>query len=473
MIKKLTKIVTNNFGLKILAVFFAVILWLVVVNVDDPTKPKKITASVTLENVTYMDTLGKCYEIMDDSTTVTFTISAKRSILDSINASDFTLKANMEKIEYNEKADCYQIPITITPIRYTSQITVTSQTQYVTVALEDLMKKKVMITAGTEGKVAEGCALGDVVIDTTNVINISGPESIVSQISTAVATINVEGMSTDITDNVIPVLYDQNGEIVDTTKLKLSVDTVAVSASILNTKEVDIHFQTTGTPKAGYEVTEVVCNPEKVSIKGAASVLNTIDSIEIPEEVLDISGISQDLTKDVDITTYLPNGVSLVEKEQSKVNVVVHVEQWVTRDFDVPVENLTLTNVSTSYRAKYEVDTVKVTISALASDMEGISASQIKGTVDASGLSAGTHMVQVNWEIDTEIYTVSSNATAAVSLEEKKTESSQTSTETTDNNANKNDGAANQQDNNSSGNSEDNVDSSEEKEESATGSANR
>lgn len=439
MVKKLGKMLTNNFSLKILAVFFAVILWLVVVNIDDPTRTKDLTTTVTLENVNYMDTLGKYYEVTNDSTSVTFTISAKRSILDKVSAADFSATANMEKIEYNEKAETYQIPITITSNRYSaSQVSVTSRTKYVTVALEDLTKKKVMITANTEGTVADGCALGDVTIDTTNVVNISGPESIVNKVDAAVATINIDGMSTDITDNVIPVLFDKEGNVVDTTKLTLSVDVVTVSATILNTKEVSVRFNTSGEVASGYEMTGIDYTPQTVIIKGTASTLNTIDVIEIPEEVLDISGATEDLTKEVDITSYLPSGTSLVDKETSKISITVHVEQWVTKDFDVPVANLTLTNVSSSYTANFEVDTVKVMVSGLASDMERLTASNIKGSVDASGLTKGVHMVQVNWELDEEVYTVKTSVTATVNLKEKEvtpdqTTGENTSSETTEN----------------------------------------
>ena len=37
MLQKFGKRVMNNFGLKILAVLFAVVLWIVVVNIDDPS----------------------------------------------------------------------------------------------------------------------------------------------------------------------------------------------------------------------------------------------------------------------------------------------------------------------------------------------------------------------------------------------------------------------------------------------------
>ena len=46
MLKKILKRVTNNFGLKILAVVFAAALWLAVVNIDDPTTTRTFTAII-------------------------------------------------------------------------------------------------------------------------------------------------------------------------------------------------------------------------------------------------------------------------------------------------------------------------------------------------------------------------------------------------------------------------------------------
>ena len=49
MLRKLTKRITNNFGLKVLAVVFAIVIWLVVVNIEDPEKTKGFTIPVTIE----------------------------------------------------------------------------------------------------------------------------------------------------------------------------------------------------------------------------------------------------------------------------------------------------------------------------------------------------------------------------------------------------------------------------------------
>ena len=84
MLKKAVKLVTNNFGLKIMALVFAVVLWLVVLNIDDPTKSKTFTTSVALENEEAITNMGKYCEILDGKNTISFKVSAKRSILGSI-----------------------------------------------------------------------------------------------------------------------------------------------------------------------------------------------------------------------------------------------------------------------------------------------------------------------------------------------------------------------------------------------------
>ena len=54
MVKKIGQKITHNFGLKLLAILFAIVLWIVVVNIDDPTQTLSYTTSVNLENTSYL-----------------------------------------------------------------------------------------------------------------------------------------------------------------------------------------------------------------------------------------------------------------------------------------------------------------------------------------------------------------------------------------------------------------------------------
>ena len=208
MLKKLGKRITNNFGLKLLAALFAIVLWVAVINIDDPTIILPFTTSVTAENTSYLTAQNKYFEVLDGKNTVTFNASAERSILTEMSNSDFSATADMEKIEYNEDTGNYRVPVTITPKRYNNKVTVTSKQLYLGVSLEDLGTSQKVITPVTRGTVADGCALGTLEIVGSNLLKVSGPASIISQIDTAVAAINVDGVSTDVTDSVVPVLYD-------------------------------------------------------------------------------------------------------------------------------------------------------------------------------------------------------------------------------------------------------------------------
>ena len=50
MKQKIIKTLTNNLGLKLLALVFAFLLWLFVVNLDDPEQKKTFTTVVRVTN---------------------------------------------------------------------------------------------------------------------------------------------------------------------------------------------------------------------------------------------------------------------------------------------------------------------------------------------------------------------------------------------------------------------------------------
>ena len=407
MLKNLAKKLTNNLGLKVLAVLFAIALWIVVVNIDDPVKPAQYTISVTQDNMDYLTSNGKYSETLGGKNTVTFTASAKRSILEKLSNTDFTAVADMEKIEYVEGDGVCRVPITITCSKYNSNtVTISSKQQYLDVTVEDLGNVQKKITASTEGTVMDGCALGDVSIVTSNLLKISGPSSVTSQISTVVATINVDGMSSDVTDTVVPVLYDADGNEIDASKLKMNINTVTITAQILNTKDVDLSFQTKGTVASGYTLKEITYSPKKVRIKGETDVLNKVAKIAIPDDVLDMSGATEDVETTVDITSYLPDGTSLVLAADAKVEVKVKVEPITTKTFEVDASAFTLENIPDATKAKITEDTIQVEVTGAESDIKKLSADDITGTVNLQGYGNGEHNIAADIDVDNELYQV-------------------------------------------------------------------
>lgn len=394
MPKKILKRITNNFGLKILAFLFAAVLWLAVVNIDDPNTTRSFTATVAIENGDYLTGIGKYYEIVNNSNTVTFQVSGKRSYLERMSNADFRAVADLELIENLER-----VPIDITVQRYSGAVSVSSKTYYLQMDVEDLISKPFVISVQTEGEVGGWHALGEMNTSPT-LIRVSGPASVVNTIDKAIATVNVEGMEEDMTDSVIPVLYDKDGNEVDTKELSFNIQNVMVSMQILDTKEVTLNFQTSGTLPDGYEYLGIEYRPQTVRIKGQSAALNTINSITVPSEVLDLTGANGNIEAEVDISAYLPSGVALADSSQGKISVVVQVEKHGTKAFEMPVANITVSNLGSRYDAKFLSKTIKVELEGLTSELEELEEDSLTGSIDVSGMTEGEHTVNLELNLD-------------------------------------------------------------------------
>lgn len=405
MKNKWLKYITNNIGFKILALGFACILWFMVYNMEDPVKTKTVAVNVTLTNATYLENLDKYYEIIDGTNRVKIAVSAPRSILDNLDETDFTAIANLNNIVINEDGTKGTVPIEVSCKEASDSISMDVLNKTCKIALENLMSKQFVITANAVGKVAEGHALGEVEVTAPTVLKVSGPESKILSISAILATVDVGGMSMSLTDNVVPVLIDGEGNEINTTRLTLSNQTVTVSAEILKTKEIPIEVEVTGTPALGYMVTEPLIVPETVIIKGNSAILNGVTAIVIPSELMNISGATDDMKFEIDITDYLAEGTELVDNKQASVEVIIRIEAIKNKSFHVDTQDIQVQGLAEGLNLKFVKETETIIISGLKEHLDQLTKNNLSLSIDVTGLTEGTHQVALNLEIDDSLYT--------------------------------------------------------------------
>ena len=390
---KIKKALTANIGFKILALVFSIALWMIVVNVDDPEQTKTFTATVQVINENVLTDQGKYYTLTDGNM-VSFRVTAQRSVLERLSSSDFTATADMNYLEDDER-----IPVDITVNRYASSVRISAQRLYLKVEVGDEMDARFSIRGETTGDPADGFAVDEVSV-VPNVISVRGPAEYVSKIESVRAYCDVTGRNMDTSETVVPVFYDADGKEVDTTRLQVSVDTVDVYVEIVSVKEVPIVVETSGSLADGLELTGITTDPATVMIKGESSELNRVTNITIPASVISLSDITQDLTTTVDITSYLPEGVTLLDSQDAQVSVKVGVAGETTQEFDVPVDNISVRNLERGYTTSFSASTVKVSITALQSELSRLSANSITGYVDVSGLVPGTYNLPITMNLD-------------------------------------------------------------------------
>lgn len=432
MKSNILKTLSKNLGFKILAVVFAFTLWLVVYNSEDPTKSKQLTINVTIENREAIDNMGKYYEVVDGTGRVSFSVIAPRSVLDKLDESDFVATADMDNLSVSSDGTEGTAPIDIvcTANVSKSSIQVKSSSKELKVAMEDLMTKQFVVSPQSKGEVAEGYALGTVTVTAPNVLTVAGPKSIVQKVASAVASINLDGISDSwATFRVTPILYDAEGNEVDTTRLTLSSETVNVSAEILNTKEVTITVSPTGTPAEGYTLTNITTNPAAILLKGERSLLNAINSIEIPKRLLSVDDAESDVTVSIDVAEYIPEGVELVNSEASTIEITANIGKIKNKVFSVETENIVVTGLATQWELEFAHSSVAVTISGLEEDISNLSKTTLHGSIDVTNLPVGMHMVDLVLDLDDSVYEYET-IKVMITITDPNTTSSEEETET-------------------------------------------
>lgn len=409
MANKILKSLKSNIGFKILAVLFAFALWLTVYNLEDPTKTKTLTVSVTVANKDNVENMGKYYEVIDGTNKVTFSVTAARSILDKLDESDFTAVADMDYITLEQDDTLGLIPIEILCTAANvnqNSIKLSYNNKNMKVALEDSMSKQFVVSANAVGTVAEGYALGDVTVTAPNVLKVSGPKSIVQNIATVVATIDVTDMSNSSPSyRATPILLDKNGKEVDTTRLTLSNTTVNVSAEILNTKEVAISIKPAGKPADGYMITSITSDPTTILLKGDKELLNSINAIEIPGNVISIEGKKENIVTTIDVSQYIPEGVTMVKGEDASVNITVAIGKIKEKSFTVNTSDIIVTGLPTHSSIEFALSSVAVKVSGLETDINSLNASNIIANIDVTDLAAGKHTLDLILDLDENKFT--------------------------------------------------------------------
>ena len=348
--------ITTNLGVKVIAFIFSVFLWFIVVNFDNPVGSSTFRdIPVQILNEDIITSAGEVYQVEGDKT-VTVVVYATREVRQKLTSDNIVATADIKQIDSTGRL----VPIEVTINGFSGEsVTAEAIPRNLTIQREKSGKKVMSLTVDTEGvKLSDGYIMGDASVEPDQV-TITGAESVLEQVDRAVAQVDaVSGVSQD---SVLPaslVLYDANGNELNQTQLgnNLGEDGLSVSIEILKVKGIPIVFDVSGSPADGYKYTGCISVPESVQVCGKSEDIDRIKEISVPASVIDISGASDSIEMTVDITAYLPEGVSLVDKNSGNVTVTVKIEKEGTSSIDFMVSSIRINNLAQNLQVSYEPD---------------------------------------------------------------------------------------------------------------------
>ena len=344
------KRLTVNFGLKILAFFIALFMWLIVVNIDDPVTDKTYTGiPVQVINEEVVTSANRTYQIVDDTQEVSVTVTAQRSVLNDIKAEDIVAIAYMKEISLGT-----QIPIEvkIEGYKYDSAV---SNPRNLQIQIDDEAKNNFPITPTTLGTVREGYVIGELKANPEKV-TIRGPKTVIDSINRVVAEVDVSGLSSDTEVEARLVLYDANNNVIDQSLLanNLGKEGLTVEVKLHQIKSVKVELDTAMVSAAeGYKISGISVEPQEVRISGSKSALTKVTEITIPASALTAINLTQRTERSIDISQYLPEDVALVDENADNVVVTISVEKPGAKNYEVSTSSITVNNLDSRLELSY------------------------------------------------------------------------------------------------------------------------
>ena len=387
MLTKLKMSLTNNIGLKFLAVLIALVLWLAIVNVNDPEKT--ITVSnipISVTNESAITSRDMVYNVKSEQY-LNITVSGKRSIVSNLSAEDFRATASLKELS---KVNSIPVDVTTKNASLGRKITIVKQSaQTILVDVENVEEKDFTdLVVEYTGKVADGYVAG-LSSMSTDEVTVKAPTSIIDKIKKVAVRCSLDGTNTNISKKCPVILYDKNDKEIKSDEIELSDKKIRVNVNVLRAKQVPIstiNKDELGKPADGYVVDDVILSSDSITVYGSEESLDSIESLDIQDDI--------DVTQNIDVTGKLPKGLSV--SGESTITVKVLIKKLITRTFEYDASEVSLNDLSSDLDVQLVTKKVKVTLQGEEEVISQLTKDDMAISADLGKVKEGTTTVHVD-----------------------------------------------------------------------------
>ena len=399
---------TENIPLKIVSVVAGILVWLVVVNVDNPIVDKTfVIQNVELVNEAYIDDTGKVCMQDEKQTSVRVTITGERKLLSRISIDDIHAVADLQQA-VSLDTNPVMIPITATCTGISpSNIKVSPQN--LSVQLEEKVTSEFMVTVvnSDESSPGKGYEIGSQTVSPEKV-RITGPKSLVNKIDKVNVNVNVDGITQDTSETANLTIRDKNGEVISESFMNnLRIDNdgkVTVTTKLWEVRSnVKINADYVGEPAEGYVVDSITTVPGTLSVAGTKEALENLrldgNTIWLDGGSVDISGVKNDVEEKVNVSKFLPDDLKLTSGSSEEVWVSINILPEGGQIFNIPTSNVKVKDKSEDLQVSFEIDKIEVRVKALTEEAGELKDEDIQASIDLKDKKEGSYEIPVSIEL--------------------------------------------------------------------------
>ncbi len=384
------KRILTHLDLKVISLVIAILIWIIVANVDDYKTTKQITGiEIEFVNGSAITEKNKVYEV-PEGTTVDVVIKGPRSIVEGLTRDDFKAVADLSKMSITNSV---MVDVSAISSRVDKEITIANTSNAVNVEVENKIEKQLPITVKTTSSVAEGYAISNKSA-TPNLITVEGAESIVSTINEVYVEVDVSKANHDIVAYGEPVFLDFAGEVIDSAKFDYDVTSAEVTVQVKKTKELSVKVKTVGEVKDGYTISSIDYQPTSVVVVGEPEDLARVDEVVIND--IKVTNCDEDMETSVNLVDYLPSGIVIAD-DTEEVMIKVKIEEVKEKNIKISNDDINIVGKDDAYTYSFvNKDGITVTAKGLKDVLDDLKVANLIPSIDVTDYKPGTYKIQVN-----------------------------------------------------------------------------
>lgn len=296
----------HNLTTKIVMLIVAFVLWVFVMNDQNPAMESGFSVPLTVLN------LPSEARVTQSEENVRVKLRAPRSVFADTSAAEIKAFVDLAGLEPGTH------PLHVQTVVPQGLEVVSIVPETVTFTIDPIIQKRMPIRLVRTGGAPPGMTVAGIEPD-TNMVTIIGPQSVVNVASEVVGTVTVPSTATGDADvDVTLSVTDEDGEVLDSVRVVPKVISVRVSfARSLSRKVVDVKPTIEGSAAPGYTLADIRVEPARVELAGASSVLDAVTTLST--EPIPVVGLTEPTDRTVSLV--LPEGVTVTNKM-----VKIHLE---------------------------------------------------------------------------------------------------------------------------------------------------
>lgn len=376
------RLFAKNLRTFLLALVLGVSVWVSAVSAADPNEVHTFPRPIPLEVVGQDPSLVLTSEIPPS---IELSLRAPHSVWETLVARDDAVRAilSLSGLSAGEHQVEAQINIALRPYQI-----ILANPSTVPVVLESLSTQTFPLSLSLSGQPAASYQVGEATMELKEV-TVSGPESIVEQVSRARVLVNLDGVRESIEDSMpIQMLDAQNNFLQG---LTINPESVRVDIPISQQggfRDVAVKVVVEGQQAAGYRIENISVFPPVITVFASdPELVNQLPGV-IETQPLSLEDRKENISTRLSLN--LPEDITVVGAQTVQVQVSISPIQTSVTLANQPIN---VNGLEEGLSAQTFPQTVDVIISGPLPVLDALASEDVTVYVDAAGLDIGTHQL--------------------------------------------------------------------------------